>query len=279
MDEFDEKEVEVRVLTTSRDLDDYDILSIMPISAAVPHQTTESFRKYIWAAMVTYAFGNKSIDHVMSKYDYMWQHFKESAFERNPQILILRELVELIDEIASDLESFEVESSTSKICSKAALCRLEASFKAAYGLIRKEYIFESDAVIRIIIEQLAWSYVCSTTDDKKIPSLQPNKCITHFKSVFPDCGKVYGHLSKWAHIDPFVVAEYMKFHKEDIPVVRRALHNSLQSGNCLVILGGVYVQLVQKMFTIYKDEKYTEYIGKFFDFRKRYEREFSESKG
>jgi hypothetical protein len=50
------KEPEVRVLASSRDLDDYDIMSTMTLSAAVPHRTTDGFRKLIWAAMVTYGF-------------------------------------------------------------------------------------------------------------------------------------------------------------------------------------------------------------------------------
>jgi len=49
-------DAELHILTASEDLDDYDILAINTLSVAVPYRTTESFRKLIWAAMVTYMF-------------------------------------------------------------------------------------------------------------------------------------------------------------------------------------------------------------------------------
>jgi len=54
---------ETRVLDSSPDLDDYEILSVRTLSAAVPHKTTESLRRLVWGAMATYSFGNKSVDH------------------------------------------------------------------------------------------------------------------------------------------------------------------------------------------------------------------------
>jgi hypothetical protein len=60
--------VYTQVITSSRDLDDYDILSTMTMSAAAPHHTTERFRKFIWAAMATHGLGNSSIDYVMKRY-------------------------------------------------------------------------------------------------------------------------------------------------------------------------------------------------------------------
>ena len=47
--------LDVHVITSSRDLDDYDIVSTKTLSVAVPNRTTESFRKLIWAAMASRA--------------------------------------------------------------------------------------------------------------------------------------------------------------------------------------------------------------------------------
>lgn len=249
---------DVRVVTRSSDLDDYDIISIQSISAAVPHKTTESFRHYIWAAMATYAFGNKSVDHVMRQYDYIWQRVRNGVFEKNPRILLLRSMMEKIQTISNDLEMKETKNELCFVCSKAALVRLEASFKAAYGLIRKEYIFESDAVIRIILEQLAWSYSAIQTNPEKLGSLRPNKCITKLKDVCPEAGMLYGRLSEWAHIDPFIITEYQRFHKEKIPVVRRSQHNSLQSGVNLIYLSTIYIKVIQTIFEMYEKDVYSE---------------------
>ena len=69
----DEDLQDLEIITSSNDLDDYDILSTNLMSVAVPHQTSEEFRKMIWAAMVTYSMGNSSIDHVMRRYAFLWE--------------------------------------------------------------------------------------------------------------------------------------------------------------------------------------------------------------
>lgn len=253
---------EVRVFKSSSDLDDYDILLLHTISAAVPHTSTESFRKFIWAAMVTYSFNNKSVDHVMRRYHWAWERCKKNVFEKNPRILILRELVALVNQIAERLEERKDQNTLGQICAKAALCRLEATFKSAYGLIRKEYIFESDAVIRLILEQLAWSYVASSVPDCDVQNLVPTKCVSAFKKFFSEAGSLYGELSEWAHIDPSIVLNYVRFHQNDIPVVRRSEHNSLQSGIYLTVLAVVYFRLIQHLFVIYENEEYDQILSR-----------------
>ena len=68
-----EPDQEVRFLTASHDLDDYDVISTQTLSVAVPYKTTEGLRKLIWAAMVTYIFGNTSVDHVIRRYGGLWE--------------------------------------------------------------------------------------------------------------------------------------------------------------------------------------------------------------
>lgn len=272
---MDDNFEDVRIMTRSRDLDDYDILSIASISAAVPHKTNESFRHFIWAAMSTYAFGNKSIDHVMKRYDYVWQRYRKGIFEHNPRILLLRRLMEIIQQASSRLESNDIKDDLGLICAKSALIRLEASFKSAYGLIRKEYIFESDAVIRIIIEQIAWAYSAPNADPTKLSRLRPNKCITKLKEIFPDAGKLYGMLSSWAHIDPSIISDYERFHKTDTPVVRRSEHNSLQSGTYLVCLAIVYINVTQHIFKIYPTSEFDSLMAELQGMYESYQKESS----
>ncbi len=249
-------EIEFEVLTSSPDLDDYDILTTQMLSVAVPYQSTENFRKLIWAAMVTYAFGNKSVDHVIRRYEYLWDQRKDKSFEQDPNILILRETNETIKLVSDRLEKHITSDQLGEICTKAALCRLEATFKAAYGLIRKKYIFETDALTRLILEQIAWAYVAHSAKDDEIPTLSPTRCITSLKAIFPESGQLYGLLSEWAHIDPSIVENYLRFHKGDAPVVRRSRHDSLQSGFHLITLALVYIEVAQLLFSIFKTEEF-----------------------
>lgn len=114
---------DLRVLTSSRDLDDYDILSTMTLSVAVPHRTTESFRKLIWAAMATYGFGNSSVDHVMRRYGHLWDRRTVKSFQQDPRVIALREFAELIKEVADALDRVKPAPGLGRLCSKAALCR------------------------------------------------------------------------------------------------------------------------------------------------------------
>jgi hypothetical protein len=252
----EDRDPEWRVLTSSRDLDDYDILAMPMISAAVPHKTTESFRKMIWATMLTYAWGNTSVDHVLKRYAHLWEKRKHQSFQRDPRILALREMVGVVDQVANKLDEVELTGGAGRICARAALSRLEASFKAAYGLIRKEYVFETDAVVRLVLEQLAWSYVASGVDDSDVLELKPSKCIAPFKNIFPDCGVLYGELSEWAHIDPSIAKNYLSFHEAGTPVVRRSSYNSFESGAHLMALAPVYLKVAQELFSLFSEEQY-----------------------
>jgi hypothetical protein len=110
---------DVRVLALSRDLDDYDIVSTMTLSVAVPHRTTESFRKLIWAAMTTYGFGNSSVDHVLRRYGHLWDRRPDKSSQRDPRIVALRAICEIVDIIASSLEKRYIDVPLGALCAKA----------------------------------------------------------------------------------------------------------------------------------------------------------------
>jgi hypothetical protein len=245
----EEVDIEIRVLTSTRDLDDYDVLALNTISAAVPHKTSDGLRKLIWAAMVAHMFGNKSVDHVLRRYEHLWERFRPHARETSPQILALRQMAAQVDAIASALERVDPGALIGQICAKSALCRLEATFKAAYGLVRKNYIFETEAVVRLILEQMAWSCAAARIGDESVFYLNPTKCVGSFKSLYPDAGRIYGELSEGAHIDPSIAANYIRFHENGVPVVRRSRSDALASGARLLELAEVYAKVVQHLFS------------------------------
>lgn len=247
---------EVRVLTVSHDLDDYDILAMKMLSVAVPYQTTESLRKLIWAAMVTYVFGNSSVDHVILRYGHLWEHRSDKSFESDARLLVLRGTQEDVALIAERLEKTSVSPRLGHLCSRSALCRLEATFKAAYGLIRRNYIFESEAVIRMLLEQLAWAHEAHSTDDDGLRTLNPTKCIKPFKAVFVAAGNFYSELSAGAHLDPSIVENYLRFHKNGSKVIRRSASDSQHGGYYLTALASVYLEVTQKLFSPFSGSDY-----------------------
>lgn len=251
-------ESDVGVFVSSHDLDDYDILSSMTLSVAVPYRTTESFRKVIWAAMTTYGLGNSSVDHVLRRYGHLWDSRSDKSFQRDSRIVALRTVCDTVDKISHALEEQQVERRLGPICAKAALCRLEASFKAAFGLVRRGYIFETDAVARLILEQLAWAFAAHAQSDEAIFRLPATKCISTLKSAFPDVGVLYGTLSEWAHIDPSIARNYVDFHVAGVDVVRRGAFNSFESGATIALLAPLYLDVAQRLFAPFSLERCTE---------------------
>ena len=249
-------DTEVRVLTASHDLDDYDILAMNMLSVAVPYRATESLRKLIWAAMLTYVFGNSSVDHVIRRYGHLWERRGKKSFESDPRLLILRSTQEDVALIAEKLEKTSTSPRLGHVCAKSALCRLEATFKAAYGLIRRDYIFETEAVIRMLLEQLAWAHQAHSTDEGGLRTLNPTKCITPFKAIFASAGTFYRELSEGAHLDPSIVENYLRFHRSGSKVIRRSAPDSQHSGYYLTALACVYLEVVQKLFSAFSSSEY-----------------------
>ena len=206
--------------------------------------------------MVTYVFGNSSVDHVIRRYGHLWEHREDKSFEADPRLLVLRATYEDVAEIASALENTSASSQLGHVCAKSALCRLEATFKAAYGLIRRDYVFETEAVVRMLLEQMAWAHEAYSKDESALRKLNPTKCITPFKVVFNEAGNFYGALSEGAHIDPSIVDNYLRFHKSGSKVIRRSSPDSQHSGYYLTALASVYLEVVQKLFSPFNKSDY-----------------------
>jgi hypothetical protein len=256
-----EADDETRVLYSSGDLDDYDVLSNGKLSAAVPHHTTTSFRRLIWGAIATYSLGNESVDHVLRRYDYEWQQFRDGITEL-PQIGALRSVTEIVNTAAHLLEGVDPGTSVGRICAKSALCRLEASFKAAFGLVRRGYLFETEAVARLVLEQLGWCLAAYESTDDGVFNLNPTKCINRLTTMAPSAGLLYKELTEGAHIDPEIAKNYLKFHAAGTKVVRRSIPDALASGQRLLLLGQMYLQVAQKLFGVFSSDQLSEWDTK-----------------
>jgi hypothetical protein len=95
------------------------------------------------------------------------------------------------------------------IASQAALFRLQSTFQASVLVIRQGMHYEAQALLRLIVEQLAWAMVILDYEDDSFFAVQPNRCISEFKKLFPDSGRIYGDLSSGAHLSPQTTVRYL----------------------------------------------------------------------
>jgi hypothetical protein len=116
----------------------------------------------------------------------------------------------------------------------AALTRLQTTFRTAIFAIHNGFHFEAASLSRMILEQLSWAYSIYKINDESLFKIEPQKCITKLKPLFPNAGKLYGQLSEKAHISPETTLQYVQSEDGQISI---KLSDSTESTlNALILL-------------------------------------------
>lgn len=92
-----------------------------------------------------------------------------------------------------------------------SMIRIVSSFQSAAILLRHGFYVEVMSIFRMILEQLAWGcYLIKETDETKIPKNRTQNNTKYLKEVLgDDFGKLYGHLSSEAHLEPKEIGKYL----------------------------------------------------------------------
>ncbi|MBF9253747.1 hypothetical protein I2I11_10620 [Pontibacter sp. 172403-2] len=194
----------------------------------VPKDLTIEEEKYLIASQLTIAFGNKSVDNILKK-DLADFEKTKTLNESNEKEKLLDGALELskvqqkeLNRILTELNTLP--DTTASIACLTAFSRLQATFCSVHSLISLGYYFESFALIRLVLEQLAYVYTASMVEDGKGSFQSPTKSISQLAKFHTQAGKLYGILSKKTHIDKSEVHKYIKI--EDGKVY--TLHNSIE---------------------------------------------------
>jgi len=194
--------------------DDLDLIGDFSFVIGVPYNFDDNFKRNVFAAAKTSTLRNKSIDYVLKRYGHFWNFKKD---EDTKQIFsALSEVKSIIISALEYLMSIDGKPDIpSLFAAGAALVRLQNTFQASVLTIKCGLQFETAALERIILEQLAWIfYIYNFEGDFfKIP---PTKCLTHFKKIYSNVGELYGLLSKYAHISPETTLDYIKYNGKDL---------------------------------------------------------------
>jgi hypothetical protein len=189
-------------------LEDLLVLSDTLYGVGVPYTSRETFMRQIFGAMKADLMGTKP-DKVVSTFGDSWS-FEEidgplktlyvSSAEVRPMVVkALRELHERPE--------FRIRIGC--IASHAALFRLQSTFQACVLVVRQGMHYETQALLRLIVEQLAWAKAILDFDDDTFFAIQPTHCISGLKPLFPEAGRMYGDLSSGAHLSPKTTVRYL----------------------------------------------------------------------
>jgi hypothetical protein len=189
-------------------LEDLLVLPDHLYGVGVPYKSPVSFMRKIFGAMKAEFMGN-TVEETVATFGESWvfeaisgalETIYQSSAEVRP--MIVRALQSLH-------EHPEHRRSVGSIASHAALFRLQSTFQAAVLLVRQGMHFEVQAILRLIIEQLAWAKAILEYEDERFFAIRPTRCIAHLKMLFPESGRLYGDLSTGAHLSPETTLRYI----------------------------------------------------------------------
>lgn len=131
----------------------------------------------------------------------------------------------------------QVEPYAGEVYSDAALHRAESSFYAAGLLFRIGNLFEAQAIARIILEQVAWSYAVGSSQSLAAAiKIEPSKAVSALRKILPASGRLYGELSRAAHIGVTSHTDFLDFSGKSTRVLLTHGRKSWVKGRVLLEL-------------------------------------------
>jgi hypothetical protein len=186
-------------------LDDMELIGNQMFTVAVPAGADPEFKAYIFAAGATHACGNRSIDNTLRHHCDKWtREFQQRGEADAIGLLGLRRAIaQQASTRCVEISNLDLGENAlhGAISAANVLIRLESTFRAASQLVQLGFAFESEAVIRLGFEQVAWSNaVRRMRSPAEVEATSSTKSITKLKAVFQGAGHIYNRLSDLAHI-------------------------------------------------------------------------------
>lgn len=194
------------------------------------------------AGLIAHAHGIENIAEVRQKFaDLISVPLKRNS-EEEAFCEVFHASINHIEEVMSRF--VRDDSRTPRLGIKLAdrvLRRLRGSMIRAGFLYHAGGWFEGDAVVRQILEQIAWAYCAAElADAKSIRKINPTKGITFLAKLIPSTGRLYGRLSTLAHLSPKVHGLFMTKHDGKLKVIEAHGEESLLQIFNLAIIADIF---------------------------------------
>lgn len=204
------------------------------VTVGVPFDAPIEFKRRVFAAAQSYVSGNKSVDYYLKRHGVDKEFSRPSPSERslcNFLRSVKYEANSVYRELTSEIERV---SRLGLFAAEACLARTFITIRMSCFMLLHGYLYEAAALMRVILEQVAWAWSIHDRDDDAIFSVSPTKSISALKAVIADAGKKYSLLSDYTHINPKLQVEYIDLSGE-CPMLLHSQHE--RSAQMAVMLG------------------------------------------
>lgn len=227
----------------------------------VPFDAPEEFKQRVWAAAQSYAAGNRSMDYFYKRYGDI-ATFPRPTEERRKLSSTLRQCGYEVERVVSQLANgVERRSYLGLFAAESALLRLSVSFEYASFLLMQGTVYESAALLRLCLEQVAWAYDVHLLDDDTLFEKNPTKSVSSLKKLDERAGKLYSLLSDYTHIQPKLQRGYLDFSGEYTTVIFRDYAAALKLSELHAQLVDLYVITSERISHEYFSETKAWTVG------------------
>jgi hypothetical protein len=235
------------------DFYEMEIISNQYFSVGVHVDSDPEFRAYILAAGTAHARGNQSIDNILRRHKREWmRRFEKEEAERSGGLSELRQkLSYAVSQRCRAISALDLStiSTYGVIAAANAQIRLDSTFHGALLLIQGGHPCESEAVIRLGLEQVAWTYgIRNLKTAEQVEHTSGTGWINKLKPVFPGVGHFYGRLSNLAHMAPATHHRFLGVSEGKTHVKIRAPDTALESFLYLITLLDAFLVISERCF-------------------------------
>lgn len=226
------------------------------VPIGVPFDAPRDFKLRVYAAAHSYISGNKSVDYFLKRYGDLIEFERPSAQQRALCAFlrgVLSEARSVYEEIVNGVER---NTYLGLFAAEMCLGRVLSSIRMSAMMLINGYLFEAAAIMRIVIEQIAWAWAIHERDDDGIFSVPATKSISALKELSPRAGRRYALLSDYTHINPNLQGQYIDFSEEYAAVMSRQPERSAEMAVLLGLLVDDYRVVTERVsFEYFKNPK------------------------
>lgn len=230
----------------------FEILGTPSLYLAAPKHLSSTDRKRIVGAIVACTLDLKSVDYTIRRYGRSLTTRAKADRVHDFTDRILKIADKDLDLAFSQRAKLSgLPNRVGLVASGAAIIRLQSSFLTASFLIRTGHNFEAAAVMKLILEQLAWAYVVHEWSDESVFSCLPSKCISKLKELMPWVGEFYGVLNEESHIKPNLMGRFLHETEKGGKVSVRSHDFSPLAGFMYLCLADAYCVVLEVVYSQY----------------------------